>query len=443
MHNFGLGQQRGHVLLIAGDVAVRRRGVQVAPSANLAALGVVPASALLNSDVACDTTYLDGARDPNTVLMRLRTAAATPGPLLVYLSGRLTVDRRANRLHLALAGTTAATVRYAALPWEWLGSELRERPAGVTTVLLDLVADKAAWPLLQEYGSLPASPSAEVYGVICPPGWTGPGPVVSSYTRSWIDQLRASPNRPTNLQLHALAVGAATLPPGVMVLPGARELGVTTAPGAVSPAVSARSAPGHGPADTHQVPPAAGQGSVRGPHPVGAEPAPPVPLPGGGLQPGQEHSPLQQAPPAAPIDDPRPHIHALATAGRHSEAAMLAQAWEQYVHQTHGSASAEALHWVEIRADLARMAGDFRLAVQLWTSAARTRLGLHAADAVEVHAAAAGALYCWTQLKDPSAALDTGPDLIRLLRTLPALDPRHLQLAQHRLEFLHRAPSRR
>lgn len=420
MRSIGLEQQRGHVLLIAGDIAVRRRGVQVAPSANLAAMGVVPVSAVLNSDVACDTTYLDGARDPNTVLTRLRAAAATPGPLLVYLTGRLTADRRGSRMHLALAGTTAATVRYTAVPWEWLGAELRERPAGLTTVLLDLVADKAAWPLLQEYGSLPASPSAEVYGVVCPPGWNGLGPVVSSYTRAWIDQLRASPTRPTNLQLHALAVGAANLPPGVLVLPGARELsGVTTVPGAAS-GVSARSAPGHGS--------------------PGAEPTQPVPLPGDELQRGQPQP--QHTPPTAPIDDPRPHIHALATAGRHSEAAMLAQAWEQYVHQTHGSSSTEALHWVEIRADLARMAGDFRLATQLWSSAARTRLGCHAPDAAEVHAAAAGALYCWTQLKDPDAALDTGPDLIRLLRVLPALDPRHLQLAQHRLEFLHRAPSR-
>ncbi|MGP3690272.1 hypothetical protein ACTVZO_37205 [Streptomyces sp. IBSNAI002] len=404
MHNLGLGEQRGHVLLIAGDAAVRRRGVQVAPSANVAALGVVPVSALLNSGVPYDTTYLDGARDPNTVLMRLRTAAATPGPLLVYLSGRLTADRRADRLHLALAGTTAGSVRYTALPWEWLGTELACRPAGLTTVLLDLVADKAAWPLLQEYGSLPASPSAEVYGVVCPPGWQGAGLVVSSYTRAWIDQLRASPTRPANLQLHALAVGAAALPPGSLVLPGARELAMATPPG---------------------------------------------PVPGQAVaHPGEEHRraeaprPQQSARVDLP-DDPRPHIHSLATAGRHSEAALLAQAWEQYVHQTHGPDSPEALDWVEIRADLARMAGDFRLATQLWSGAVRTRLGSQAPDAADVHAAAAGALYCWTQLKDAGAALETGPDLIRLLRVLPALDPRHLQLAQHRLEFLHREPSRR
>ncbi|OEJ35078.1 hypothetical protein [Streptomyces subrutilus] len=418
MHNFGLGEQRGHVLLIAGDAAVRRRGVQVAPSANLAALGVVPASGLLNSGVPCDTTYLDGARDPNTVLMRLRTAAATPGPLLVYLSGRLTVDGRGNRLHLALAGTTAGTVRYTALPWEWLGAELRDRPVGLTTVLLDLAADKAAWPLLQEYGSLPASPSAEVYGVVCPPGWHGGGPVVSGYTRAWIDQLRASPTRPGNLRLHALAVGAAALPPGALVLPGARELAVAAAPGSAAPGVSARSAYGHVPGRVAHLP-------AEERRRVEVQ----VPL-------------SQEGPATAPPDDPRPHIHGLATAGRHSEAALLARAWEEYVHQTQGPASREALHWVEIRADLARMAGDFRLATELWSAAARARLGCQAPDAADVHAAAAGALYCWTQLKDPRAALETGPDLIRLLRELPALDPRHLELAQHRLEYLHRAPSR-
>ncbi|MDX3540989.1 hypothetical protein PV721_43290, partial [Streptomyces sp. MB09-01] len=231
MHLNALEQQRGHVLLIAGDVAVRRRTVQLAPSANLAALAMVPASALLGSGLPSDTVCLDGARDPNTVLTRLRTAAATPGPLLVYLSGRLTVDRRGRRLHLALAGTTAASVRYTSLPWEWLGSELRARPAGLTTVLLDLAADKEAWPLLQEYGSLPAPPSVEVYGVVCPPAFApAAGAAVSGYTRHWIDQLRRGPGRPGNVQLHALAVSAAALPPGTVVLPTARELGMRPGP---------------------------------------------------------------------------------------------------------------------------------------------------------------------------------------------------------------------
>ncbi|MFE5540965.1 hypothetical protein ACFQ7O_05580 [Streptomyces sp. NPDC056485] len=374
-------QQRGHVLLIAGDAALRRRAVQVAPSANLAALGVLPVSALLNSHAPSDTTYLDGARDPNTVLMRLRAAAATPGPLFVYLSGRLTLDRRGQGLHLALAGTTASTVRYTALPWDWLGTELAARPTGPTTVVLDLVADKSAWPVLQEYGSLPASPSAEVYGVVVPPAFAGGPHQVSAYTRHWIDQLRRSPTRPANLQLHAFAVGAAALPPGTLVLPATRELSATAA-----------------------------QQAPRAPH---------VP-----------HTPQEPAP------DPRPHIHALATGGRHQEAATLAQAWEQHVLQTLGHSSPEATHWGEIRADLARMAGNYGSATRLWTNAGHTRLEHQPPDDPEVLAAAAGALYCWTQLKDQAAARDSGPELVRLLRALPSLEPRLLRLTQQRLEVL-------
>ncbi|MFJ3173987.1 hypothetical protein ACIPJK_24830 [Streptomyces roseus] len=382
MQNDGAGrQQRGHVLLIAGDAALRRRAVQVAPSANLAALGVLPASALLNSHVPSDTTYLDGARDPNTVLMRLRAAAATPGPLLVYLSGRLTLDRRGHGLHLALAGTTASTVRYTALPWDWLGTELAARPTGPTTVVLDLVADKSAWPVLQEYGSLPASPSAEVYGVVVPPAFAGGPHQVSAYTRHWIDQLRRSPTRPANLPLHAFAVGAAALPPGTIVLPATRELSAT--------------------ADPH------------------AQQAPHAP-----------HAAEQPAP------DPRPHIHALATGGRHQEAATLAQAWEEHALRTRGHTSPEATHWAEIRADLARMAGNYGSATRLWINAGHARLERQPPDDPEVLAAAAGALYCWTQLKDQAAARDSGPELVRLLRALPSLEPRLLELTQQRLEVL-------
>ncbi|MFD5236039.1 hypothetical protein [Streptomyces tendae] len=236
----GVEQQRGHVLLIAGDAAVRRRTVQIEPSANLAALSIVPVPVLLGSDVPSDTTYLDGVRDQNALLTRLRTAAATPGPLLVYLSGRLTVDRRGHQLYLALAGTTATTARYTALPWEWLGTELRQRPPGLTTVLLDTAADKRSWPLLQEYGSLPAPSSVEVYGTVVPPGFTGPGDShVSTYTRAWIEQLRRNPQRPTNARLHALTVGAAALPPGALIVPTAPEIAV---PGNAVPGIAARHA---------------------------------------------------------------------------------------------------------------------------------------------------------------------------------------------------------
>ncbi|MFG2975444.1 hypothetical protein ACGFYY_20995 [Streptomyces sp. NPDC048331] len=96
----------------------------------------------------------------------------------------------------------------------------------------------------------------------------------------------------------------------------------------------------------------------------------------------------------------------------------------------------EAVEWAEIRADLARMAGDFRLATGLWIEVCRARLAGQGVADREVHAAAAGALYCWTQLKDRVSVVESGPELIALLRALPALDPRLLRLTQARLDAL-------
>ncbi|MFI7359011.1 hypothetical protein ACIBTP_34405 [Streptomyces avidinii] len=443
MDLMGPGRRRGHVLLIAGDVAVRRRAVQLAPSANLAALAMVPASVLLGSELPTDTVCLDGSRDPNTVLARLRSAAAAPGPLLVYLSGRLTADRRGRRLYFALAGTTASAVRYTAVPWEWLGGELRARPAGLTTVLLDLAADRDAWPVLQEYGSLPVAPSADVYGVVCPPGFGAGDGLVSGYTRQWIDQLRRSPVRPSDVQLHALAAGAAGLPPGALVLPTARELGMRPGPrpqqeqlpeqppGQHAESWSQEEGYRPGRPGPHSVP-RSGSAPVRvadaGPAPdVVADVAPDfVP----GVMPVGDPAVV---PAAVSGGDPRPYIHALASDGRHGEAAALAGAWEEYVRSVHGGSSSQALEWAEIRADLARMAGDFARAARLWMGACRVRLAGQGGGEPEALAAAAGALYCWTRLGEREAVVEVGVELLAVLRALPGLDPRYLELARARL----------
>ncbi|MFF4828211.1 hypothetical protein ACFY20_35600 [Streptomyces sp. NPDC001312] len=492
----GVEQQRGHVLLIAGDAAVRRRTVQIEPSANLAALSIVPVPVLLGSDVPSDTTYLDGARDQNALLTRLRTAAATPGPLLVYLSGRLIVDRRGHQLHLALASTTASTARYTALPWEWLGAELRQRPPGLTTVLLDAAADKHSWPLLQEYGSLHAPSSVEVYGTVAPPGFTSPDDShVSAYTRAWIEQLRRNPQRPTNSRMHALAVGAAALPPGTLIVPTAHEIAapeIATRHAAqqaarppqtavqrilagdmdfirhlrdrqTPPAPPAAAAPpqSQGPATPPaalQLPPPTAPAQrtpttphqrqhpepeaqpVRAAHPDPQQPAVHPYIPAQAPPPVQPPAAQQPAPAQ---QDPRPYVYALAQQGKFGEAARLAQAWETHTLQTYGIDSPQATQWVEIRADLAKQQGNFVLATQLWISAGRTRLAHQSPDAPEVLNTAKSSHYCWTQISEPRQARECGPELISLLRALPSLDRRHLSVAQQRLEFLHNAPSGR
>ncbi|MFB7918865.1 hypothetical protein [Streptomyces sp. NPDC056061] len=479
----GAGQdQRGHVLLIAGDTAIRRRTVQVEPSANLAALSMVPVHMLLASGVPADTTYLDGVKDQQALLMKLRTAAATPGPLLVYLSGRLTLARRDRQLYLALTHTTASTIRYTALPWEWLGTELRHRPAGLTTVLVDLAADKHAWPHLQEPGALATPPAAEVYGVIAPPGYTG-CTGVSTYTRGFVEQLRLVPDRPTNARLHAQTVGSVALPPGALVLPHVPEISAPQAgpqysgtnplllqqqeePGEAMPGHDRRPAPpAPGSPPLYQSPPP--QPAALGPEPIPQPPLPqqpqppaprpvdenadrhrqcadqaapvqaPHPVPLVAPTPATQHVPVVQQPVAPPRTDPRPYIHALAEQHRYPEALHLAQLWEQHALTTYGVTSVQAAEWTEIRADLAKMQGNWVLATQLWIAACRSRLVHQSPDAPQVVAAVTSAHYCWTRISDPQQARECSPELISLLRTLPTLDHRHVSMARQRLEILH------
>ncbi|MGW5122178.1 hypothetical protein ACWEQ8_43210, partial [Streptomyces noursei] len=63
--------------------------------------------------------------------------------------------------------------------------------------------------------------------------------------------------------------------------------------------------------------------------------------------------------------------------------------------------------------------------------------------ASEVLNAARGAHYCWNQIADTEQAIENGPELINLLRQLPALDPRHVSTAQTRLQYLHQHPTGR
>ncbi|MHB6912118.1 hypothetical protein [Streptomyces sp. DB-54] len=561
-------EQRGHVLLIAGARATHRRTVQVIPSANLAALTAVPVPALLGSTLPADLVHLDGARDQNTLLIRLRAAAAASGPLLVYLAGQLTVDRKNHRLHLASAGSTAATTRYTALPWEWVRNELRQR-RGPSTVLVDLAADKGAWAVLHELGGLPEV-NAEVYGVVTPPGLSGTADGISVYTQHLIDLLRSHPDRPSNARLHALAVAAAAIPPGTLVLPNTPRLApsyphdtaetqpkapikrLLSGDRALLPALRRREPePAPAPADLDHFPPLptavtyeaqpffddqfreqqpAAQGpfpapvapgpfpasAVPGPFPVQAgQPAPLPPAPAVVPTPVQSPAPVpaavslsgpalpaapdhrnappespqaqpaphphpapaaqptppaqsalpQQLPPVAPAPapaaappvqqppapsaaptsapDPRPLIWQAAQAGRHDQAAEMAASWEQQALQRYGYNSPEATQWAEIRADLARIAGRWPLATQLWVAAARTRLAHQPPDSAEVLNAARGAHYCWNQITDTEQAIENGPELINLLRQLPALDPRHVYTAQTRLQYLHQHPTGR
>lgn len=420
-------EERSHILLIAGDRAIRRRPMRVrvtlAPSDNLAALLAVPAAVLMGSTLPCDTVHLDGIHDPAAVLLRLHAAAAASGPLLLYVSGRLTADRRTRHLHLALNGTTPVNASRHGMPWAWLRAALQHRPAASVTVLADLAADRHAWPVLRADPGL-LSAGLPAYGVVTPPGWP------AAYTRTFVQQLRAAgPDQPSIARLHALAVAATELPPRTLVLPAAQRLSAQPdqQPRPIGPPDRLSLSP------AHQQPEENAQ-AIRAEHTQ-----PSALLPVQGPQPPPAAAPAPPAPEQPWQQDPRPYIWQTAQAGRHSEAAAMATAWEQQALRAHGVSSAEATQWAEIRADLARMAGNYLLATQLWASAARTRLAHQAPDAPEVHTAAQGAAFCWQHIKAPSEARDSGPELIALLREVPGLDPRYLPWAERRLEYLQRS----
>ena len=216
--NHGGGAARGLVLLIGGAPGGKRRQ-PVRPEAALGLLATLPTEALLGSPIPAGVLQLADPADPQLLLAHLQTASRTPGPVLVALAGQLTADRRRKELHLALAHTGRDNTRYTALPWAWLGDQLRQRAVGTTTVLADLVADPEAWSVLQAHGPEALTTGLPLFGQVSPPGTTGDG-YAPPYTRALADQLRRAPTGTRPADLHHLASHSG-LPAGALLLTSA------------------------------------------------------------------------------------------------------------------------------------------------------------------------------------------------------------------------------
>ncbi|MFI1165031.1 hypothetical protein ACH4UM_15795 [Streptomyces sp. NPDC020801] len=346
----------GTVLLLAASPVGRGRLVDAASV--LPVLAAVEPAVLSGTDTATVVELADPL-EPQAVLTRLRAAAASPGPLTVFVTGQLQLDRRQHLPHLALARTTAATVRYTALPWHWLREELRLRPDGTTTLVADLHADPQCWQRLRER-PLECGRNIAVYGRVAPPP-ARRTVAVPSYMKAVATILRSG-HRPPPEQLHEQAL--------------ARLAGEDGGPGLV---LSARR-------------------------------------------------------PAAA--DPHAAITACVKSGRHGDADALAARWERAAVQAHGAASEDALHWAEVRADLAMFAGDAARSCRAWLTVAATRLAMgQTFDAPEVEAAVDRAHHQWGQIHDPARARELGPVLAELRGRVPgrrqgALDHVRRQLRQ-------------
>ncbi|GGS36926.1 hypothetical protein AB0E75_24115 [Streptomyces griseoviridis] len=347
----------GTVLLLAASPVGKGRLVDAASV--LPVLAAVPPPVLSGTDTA-NVIELADPLDPQAVLTRLRAAAAAPGPLTVYVTGQLQTDRRQHLPHLALARTTPATVRYTALPWHWIKEELRLRPTGATTLLLDLHADQETWEWLRR-NPLDCGRDNAVYGRVAPPPRRGPA--VPTYMRGVATILRSG-HRPPPGDLHQQALARSAAEDG-----GRSADLVLTVPG-----------------------PAAG--------------------------------------------DPHAAVAAAVQAGRHADADALAAAHERDAVYAHGPASEDALHWTEVRADLAMFAGDPVRSCLGWLTVARSRLNAgQAADAPAVEAAVDRAHHQWGQIRDPRRARELGQVLAELRGRVPgrragALDHVRRQLDQ-------------
>ncbi|MEV6316571.1 hypothetical protein [Streptomyces sp. NPDC051776] len=584
------GTVPGSALLIAAAPVGKGRLMDAAEV--LPALAAVPPGVLVGTAAASVVELVDPA-DPQVILTRLRTAAASPGPLLIHLIGQLTLDRKQRLPHLALARTTPVTVRYTGFPWHWLAAELAHRALGSTAVFADLVAEAGAWQRLRAEPGLLLM-GLPLYGTVSPPPDRR---AVSSpvYSRAVSEVLRPASARPAPAELHRRAVTLAGMHPeawdlagtgvaeGVVsgiapvgpdiapdLAPGLAVTGASAGPGSApgricqgqagpGPAGPDRIGPGHGhgfgrpghdavgqapgatelatgspgspsPArDATAAPPQTAPSSryttspyttspyttspdttspdttspdttspettreARSPRPQrmpgrimesrsagppqSAPPAPPQSAPAGGAAAAHQHPPAPPTPPAytpahhpypcpqepAPagqqavpaqrggavprrdavpprpeaVPDPHPAILAAAREGRHGEAAAMAAAWEQQALRTHGATSAEALHWLEVRADLARLAADYARSCELWTAAASARLGRgEPADAPDLVAAVDRAHHCWEQLGDGAVALALAEHLAEVRRRVPGRRPGAVDALNRRVDAL-------
>ncbi|MFE9092843.1 hypothetical protein [Streptomyces sp. NPDC007264] len=391
----------GTVLLLAASPA--GKGCLVDAASVLPVLAAVAPPVLSGTDTA-NVVELADPLEPQAVLTRLRAAAAAPGPLTVYVTGQLQLDRRQHLPHLALARTTPATVRYTGFPWSWVREELRLRPPGTTTVFADLHADPETWRHLHTIPRAPGSdravgaplldcgPSVALYGRLAPPP-PRRALAAPAYMKALATILRSG-HRPDPATLHhqtLTRVYAEAGPQGDVIL---------------APAWAVPS-PHGGPA----APQPSGPAALATPVPSSAAaPAPP---------------------------DPHAALTAAVQDGRHTEAAALAARWERAAAREHGAGSEEALHWMEVRADLAMLAGDAGHSCETWMAVAAARLsaGQDPGDPA-VEAAVDRAHHQWGRMRDAARARALGPALAGLRERVPGRREGALMHVRRHLEEL-------
>jgi hypothetical protein len=407
----------GTVLLLAASPLGRGRLVDAAGV--LPVLAAVAPSVLSGTDTA-NVVELADPVEPQAVLTRLRAAAAAPGPLTVYVTGQLHLDRRQRLPHLALARTTAATVRYTALPWHWIREELRLRPAGQTALVVDLHADAEVWRQLAER-PLDSGRTATVHGRIAPPHGRR-GLAEPTYMKTVATLLRSG-YRPPLDELHRQALARIADEAATNILLAPPTWPVVDAHTAVGAAVRS-GRPGEAEALAAPTRPVVNAHTA-----VGAA-----------VRSGRHAEADALVAPVRPVADPHTAISVAVRSGRHTEADALAARHEEFAVRAQGPASEDALHWAEVRADLAMFAGDPVRSCQAWLRVAGARLAAgQAPDAPAVEAAVDRAHHQWGRIGDAVRARELGTALTELRLRVPGRRRGALENVQRHLRELQAA----
>jgi hypothetical protein len=141
--------------------------------------------------------------------------------------------------------------------------------------------------------------------------------------------------------------------------------------------------------------------------------------------------------PAPEPPDPHAAITAAVQGERHEEAQALAARYEEEALSAHGPASEQALHWAEVRADLAMFAGDPVRSCRTWLAVATTRLwARQAPDAPAVENAVDRAHHQWARIEDVEQARELGAELAELRARVPGRRTGALAHVRLRLESL-------
>ncbi|MGW7648278.1 hypothetical protein [Streptomyces bobili] len=148
--------------------------------------------------------------------------------------------------------------------------------------------------------------------------------------------------------------------------------------------------------------------------------------------------------PAGELDHPDPHAAIIAAAhnGRYEQAAAAAAIWEKAALRSHGPGSAPAIHWLEVRAELAHLGGEPALSCRLWLAAARVRLdvGQNPSDP-DVVAAVDRAQHQFHQIPPTGEAWQLAAEVLRLRQHVPSGQNRVLESLEARVAQLRTSAS--